>query len=95
MDGISYVQIYTKIYSRIRVDTMNDEKRKRDGLDKHLTTPNGRKYINPEWKDHDINHYLLSKWNWLLTKSDEYDDEKDEKKRKKDKHPYVKGISSS
>lgn len=91
-DEFHIVQIFTKIYSKIRVDTMNDEKRKRDGLDKHLTTPNGRKYINPEWKDHDINHYLLSKWNWLLRKSDEYDDEKDEKKKKKkkDKHPDVK-----
>lgn len=55
---------------------MNNEKNKRDRGEKYLTTPNGRKYLNLEWKEYDINYYLLGRWNWLLMKSDEYDEKR-------------------
>lgn len=62
---------------------MKAAKNKRDKLEKYLTTPNGRKYLNPEWNKYDIQHYLLSKWNWLLMKSDEYKSKDNKKKRRK------------
>ena len=64
---------------------MKAAKNKRDKLEKvSLTTPNGRKYLNPESDKYDIQHYLLSKWNWLLMKSDEYKS-KDNKKKREEK----------
>lgn len=87
-DEFHIIQIFTEIYKGLRVDTMKAAKNKRDKLEKYLTTPNGRKYLNPEWNKYDIQHYLLSKWNWLLMKSDEYKS-KDNKKKKKKKGKHA------
>lgn len=88
-DEFNIIKIFTDIFTRIRVNIMNNEKNKRDRCEKYLTTPNGRKYLNPEWKEYDINYYLLGRWNWLLMKSDEYD----EKKKKKGRHPDIEELS--
>lgn len=79
-DEFHIIQIYTRIYDRIRIDAAARMKRKRNSYQKMIRGSSGRESVNPSWQEYDEKLYLIKKFDWLLTKAD--DTEKPDGKRK-------------